>query len=212
MIYAQNHIPKGSKKCTGRTMTAKYLTIHSTANLKSSARDERGWLTNPGNTTSTGWHIVVDDREAIEAIPLNEVAYHAGDGANGPGNASSVGLEICESGDREKAIENAVQVAAATLRTLGLVPDKLRQHHDWTGKNCPRILRDTARWNEFCERVKKAMSEPKLDNTPDAYAREAVDKAIANGVLKGDDKGNLKLHEAITRQDMIVILDRCGAL
>ena len=211
MNCTQNHIPKGSKKRPGRAMTPKHLTIHSTANLKSSARDERSWLTNPGNDSSTGWHIAVDEREAIEAIPLCEMAYHAGDGS-GPGNTQSVGLEICESGDREKTLENAMQVSAATLKRLGLNASALRQHHDWSGKNCPRILRDTGRWNEFCERVKKEMERQNPDNTPDAYARTAVEKAVAKGILRGDDRGNLSLHAPVTRQDLMVILERCGVL
>lgn len=48
----------------------------------------------------------------------------------------------------------------------------------------------------------------KLDNTPDAYAKEAIEWAKKNGYLKGNDKGDLMLHSAITRQDMLVILYR----
>lgn len=49
-------------------------------------------------------HLVIDETEAIECIPLNEVAWHAGDGANGTGNRKSIGLQICESGDRVKTL------------------------------------------------------------------------------------------------------------
>jgi hypothetical protein len=47
-----------------------------------------------------------------------------------------------------------------------------------------------------------------MDNTPDNYAEKAVEWAKENGVLRGDDRGNLKLHEPITRQDMVVMLYR----
>lgn len=47
-----------------------------------------------------------------------------------------------------------------------------------------------------------------LDNTPDAYAKEAVSWAQESGVLKGDTTGNLKLHEDVSRQDMLVFLHR----
>lgn len=51
-----------------------------------------------------------------------------------------------------------------------------------------------------------------LDNTPNGYAREAIIKAVDAGVLKGNEIGNLMLHDGISRQDMLVILDRLNLL
>ena len=48
----------------------------------------------------------------------------------------------------------------------------------------------------------------KLDNTPDSYAKKSVEWAKKEGILKGDDNGNLMLHSNITRQDFIVMLYR----
>lgn len=47
-----------------------------------------------------------------------------------------------------------------------------------------------------------------LDNKPDKYAQVAVDWAVKNGIMRGNDKGDLMLHSPITRQDMLVILER----
>lgn len=58
----------------------------------------------------------------------------------------------------------------------------------------------------------KVSNATKKDNTPDAYAKSAVDKAIKKGVLKGTDTGEYKLHSAVTRQDFFVFLDRLGLL
>lgn len=52
----------------------------------------------------------------------------------------------------------------------------------------------------------------KKDNTPDKYAKAAVEKAIKSGVLKGTTDGDLKLHSPVTRQDFFVFLDRMGLL
>jgi hypothetical protein len=46
------------------------------------------------------------------------------------------------------------------------------------------------------------------DNTPDAYAKEAVEWAKKEGILLGDENGNYMLHSNITRQDMLVFLHR----
>jgi N-acetylmuramoyl-L-alanine amidase len=138
MEYIKDNIPKGSKR-PGYPMVAQYLTLHSTANPNSTAKNERAWLTNPTNTRIASWHIVSDEKEAIEAVPLNEVAWHAGD-ANGTGNRGSIGIEICESGNREKTLANAVEMTVRLLKERKWGVDKLRRHFDWSGKICPRIM------------------------------------------------------------------------
>lgn len=135
--YKVDHIPTTLSRRPGSKLTPLYLTIHSTANLKSTAKNERGWLTNPSNNRNASYHLVVDEKEAIECIPLDEVAWHAG---STKGNTTSIGLEICESGNRAKVFENASSLAAKLLRDKGWNTSHLRQHKDWSGKICPRIL------------------------------------------------------------------------
>lgn len=140
--YNIDHIPSSLDRRPGTSLVTEYVTIHGTGNPTSTASGERGWLTNPSNTRSASFHIVVDEKEAIECIPLNERAWHAG---NGEGNKKSIGIEICESGDRTITFQNAAALAAKILREKGLGIGKLRTHNDWSGKNCPRILLDAAR-------------------------------------------------------------------
>ena len=52
------------------------------------------------------------------------------------------------------------------------------------------------------------MAEIKKDNTPDAWAKEAVDWAVENKILFGDENGNYKLHDSCTRQEMLVFINR----
>ncbi len=154
------------------------LTIHSTANLKSNALNERNWLVNENNKSGASWNICVDEKEAIIAIPLNEKSNHAG---SNEGNMTSIGLEICESGNREKTLINAIEVSAWILKTFGLTSKNLKQHHDWNGKNCPRILRDTNEWKWFVKSVKLRMEADKmLENLIDEYGYDVVEKALKN--------------------------------
>lgn len=159
MDYKINHITN-NKKLQG-SLNPQYLTIHSTANLKSTAQNERDWLNNASNKTSTGFHIAVDDKEAIECIPLNVKAHHAG---NSKGNNTSIGLEICESGDRQKTLDNAVKVTVKILRQFGWGVDKLRRHYDWSKKNCPRILNynNWEGWTKFKDDVRKELGDMAL--------------------------------------------------
>jgi len=76
-------------------------------------------------------------------LPTGENGWHAGDGREGPGNRQSVGIEITENkdGDRAKAEANAAWLTAKLLTDFNLDIDAVRQPHDWSGKNCPRVLR-----------------------------------------------------------------------
>lgn len=114
------------------------ITIHSTGNLTSTARNERDNLARVDNTRHASFHIVVDDKEAIECIPLNEAAWHAGDGYYGEGNRTSISIEICESGDRAKTLDNAARIAAKIMQEQNIT--KMVRHFDWSGKICPGIL------------------------------------------------------------------------
>lgn len=54
----------------------------------------------------------------------------------------------------------------------------------------------------------KEVENDKKDNKPDPYAVEAVEWALQNGLLRGDEKGNYGLHGLISKQDVIVIAHR----
>lgn len=148
--YTQDHIPVSNKR-PGIKRQIKYIVIHNTANEESTARNERDYLTNPNNTSSTSFNIVVDDREIIEAIPVNEMAFHAGDGE---GNQKGIGIELCESGDFEKTKANAAKLVAYLMKSYNVSLSEVRTHHDFSGKDCPRKM--LGNWEDFLESVKVA--------------------------------------------------------
>ncbi|QJD81733.1 peptidoglycan recognition protein family protein [Cohnella herbarum] len=145
MEYIVNHIPMSTphRRRQGIKCTMTTITIHNTGNPTSNALGERSWLFNPTNGREASWHIVVDEHRAIEAIPLNEKALHAGDAV---GNTSSIGVEICESGDYSKTLRNAAQLVAKMLKARGWGVAQLRRHWDWSHKICPRLMYDGGKW------------------------------------------------------------------
>ena len=46
------------------------------------------------------------------------------------------------------------------------------------------------------------------DNTPATWAKEAVEWAIKNKILRGDENGDYKLNDTCSRQEMVVFLNR----
>ncbi|MED3026550.1 N-acetylmuramoyl-L-alanine amidase family protein, partial [Bacillus wiedmannii] len=102
------------------------ITFHNTYN-DATALNERNNVAN--NSTGTSFHIAVDDKEAIQLIPFNRNAWHAGDG-NGPGNRNSIGIEICYSmsgGERYRKAElNAAQVIRQLMDMFNIPISKVK--------------------------------------------------------------------------------------
>lgn len=140
------------------------ITIHNSNNPSSTARNERNWLSNEANAARESFHIVIDEKVAIEAIPLNEIAWHIETRVN-KGNQSSIAIVICESGDYEQTLGHASQLVAHMLYEREWEIDRLRRHYDWNGRNCPRKMNadgSWSGWDDFVAVVEEKLSQLKL--------------------------------------------------
>lgn len=149
MIYRKDHIPPKTPndRRPGELIVPETITIHNTGNTDSSAAAERAWLTNPSNTRQASFHVAVDERKAIECIPLTEHAWHSGDGSEPrSGKMTSIGVEMCESGNYAQTLANEAELVAGMLRERGWGIDRLRRHYDWSGKICPRLMYAGGKW------------------------------------------------------------------
>ncbi|WP_442601714.1 peptidoglycan recognition protein family protein [Paenibacillus sp. KN14-4R] len=165
--YIVNHLPlrtsNNRRPCI--TMMPQFITIHNTGNPTSTAKNERSWLTNPTNNRTASYHIVVDEHEAIECLPLDEVGWHAGDG-NGDGNMRSIGIEICESGNYKKSLDNAAELVVKLLSERSWGVDRLRRHYDWSGKICPRLMYDGGNWTGWKRFIAKVENNLQKEGRP----------------------------------------------
>ena len=193
------------------------ITIHSTANERSTAENERAWLDNKTNTRQASWHYAVDEDSIVQAIPDSEEAWHC---SVTEGNRHSISIEICESGNRKKAVENAAYLTAMKINEYKLSIEDIKQHFDWSKKNCPRILRDKAyvkdnmTWDAFLDLVKKYLSgeEEKImyktvEDIP-SWGKATIKKLMDKKYLAGDEKGNINIDDMALR--VLVINDRAG--
>lgn len=194
------------------------LTVHNTGNATptADARAHASYLQNVENdgVYKVGAHLFVDAERIVQTLPLDEVSWHAGDGF-GQGNQATVSIEICETAPYEQCEANAMALCAALLETYGL--NDLYTHQMWNGKFCPHLILERPNgWAEFVDGVARvraaltmpAMAAPVLDNMASGWAQEAVDWALANRFLVGDEKGDLRLHAAATREEVLVFLYR----
>ncbi|KQC46317.1 N-acetylmuramoyl-L-alanine amidase [Geobacillus sp. Sah69] len=120
-------------------------------------------------------HIFVDKNEAINIIPLDEVAYHANDGTyrgvpelKPNANFLSIGVEMCVEKDgtfHPDTISRTEDVFVELCKTFKLDPIKdIVRHYDITHKNCPAPwVKDSKAFEDFKQRVKAKMSPPKAN-------------------------------------------------
>ena len=147
-------------------MNPNTITVHNTANT-ASARNEVNYMRNNNNQTS--YHVAVDDKEVVQTIPFNRNAWAAGDGVNGPGNRRSIHIEICYSMDNgysgaysarhRQAENNAALYIAHVLKQYGWGVNRLRQHYNWTRKDCPHKMRAHNGWNAFKRKVQNHLDK-----------------------------------------------------
>jgi N-acetylmuramoyl-L-alanine amidase len=211
MNIIQDFIPVGRKNRSGIKLTGpKYITIHDTANPAKGANalmHARYLKGDDAANRPASWHFTVDDQRVVQHMPLDEVAWHAGDGSKGPGNTSSIAIEICENadGDRAKAEANAAELVAQLLRQFRLTLDAVVQHNRWTGKDCPRIIRNRpGGWEAFLAAVREHLSPPVPPaDEVSAWAREAREWAVSLRITDGT-----RPKDPVTREEVWAMLWR----
>jgi N-acetylmuramoyl-L-alanine amidase len=143
-------IPASNANRPGYAMVPEYITIHETSNTNPGADAEmhRKFVANGGGSEGVSFHWVVDDAEAIHLVPDDEVAWHAGDGATGPGNRKSIAIETCvnQGSDWGRTRRNLAVLTATLMHRHGIPLTNVVQHNFWSGKNCPLIIRRDGQW------------------------------------------------------------------
>lgn len=146
-------IKKGNAEIRpGTIIKPTFITIHNTGNTGrgANAKAHNTLIHNlasydPKDTTHKSWHFTVDENYIYQHLPLNENAWHCGDGSGKKsGNMTSIGIEICHHVDQKdyaQAEANAVALTKYLCLMLqigiakGVVP-----HQHWSGKFCPSVI------------------------------------------------------------------------
>ena len=155
-------IPDGSKLKPNRKLTrgkVEYVTIHNTADIEEAEgtndAEQYARATLNGNMGGVSVHYYIDETDCWQLLREDEMGYHAADGF-GPGNGTSLAIEIIMKGDKSKddreAEDRGALLAAILLRKHGLSILRLKTHRDWYPKKyCPAYI--LPHWNDFVKRV-----------------------------------------------------------
>lgn len=163
-------LPDGSKlKANRMRASTKYISLHNTgmAHPTATAKGLDEYIHSTDRVAS--WHYSVDDYEAYQQLKLGEVGWHAGDGSRtydtiwnnnghwgiGGGNSQSIGIEMCvyQGVDFNMVMRNTAKIVSNLLVMYNLTPASIRQHWDYTGKDCPQVIRQAGRWTEMLELI-----------------------------------------------------------
>jgi uncharacterized protein YraI len=117
-------------------------------------------------------HNVVDDHKIRQCVPDHELAFHAGGSRYKPEgdklretglnpNYFLIGFELCVNADGnwDKTYRHGIELAAYLLQKYRLGTQDLYRHYDITGKDCPAMMLDPARWATFKREVNLALSQ-----------------------------------------------------
>ncbi|CDQ21714.1 peptidoglycan recognition protein family protein [Halobacillus karajensis] len=145
-------VPKGNYEIRpAYYMNPKEIAVHNTGNKAKGADAEmhNRYIHNmasysPRDTRYASWHFSVDEDSIYQHLPLDENAWHTGDGSDkGSGNRMAIGVEICENsdGDTRKAEENAIALIVYLCKRLNIsVYSEVKPHQAYSGKYCPRVI------------------------------------------------------------------------
>lgn len=172
---------KGTQYKANRALSAiNGVTIHNTGRIKvpsgTTMAEQYTRATYPNcNMGSVRVHYYVDENEAWQNLDEGEVGWHAADGNYGPGNSTTIAIEIIMDGTGAEynriAEDNGARLCAAILKRHGLNENAVYQHHDWYArKDCPAYIRP--HWSAFLALVRQYLND-------DAQVPSDYDKLVA---------------------------------
>ena len=145
--YNNNYYPETNKR--------RYITIHETANtgVGADADAHANFINNGAMET---WHYTVDSEKAVCHYYHTTSCWHTG---TYKGNTQSIGIEMCvnSDGDYLKTLHNTIELVQKIMKEENIGADHVVQHHYWSGKHCPTLLREGnsgMNWQQFIAGVK----------------------------------------------------------
>lgn len=193
--FALDLIPVSNKLARSQLpMKPKYITLHNPASPGATAEDITEYVDNYHGYKS--WHLTIISTKVFQELLFIENGWHSGDGYNGPGNRSSIGIEIGE----DEVSENTAKVFVAYLMKEYNIPiENVVPHKHWSGKNCPAYT--LQHWDKYIKEIeeyfKKIIKEPH-------WAEEHKLSLESKGIKINDTRYD----DFMTRGEVFALLDR----
>lgn len=220
----------------GRKITVKGLMLHSVGCAQPSASVFiKNW--NKPTYTKACVHGFIDanDGTVYQTLPWDHRGWHGGGSSNNThigvemcepscikytSGASFTCSDLASArAAAKRTYDAAVELFAMLCEKFGLDPMKdICSHKEGCAKGIASNHGDPEHlWTQlgtgytmdtFRKAVKAKMDEKKIDNTPSAWAKDAVSWAVESKLMEGGTNGDLMLRSPITREQFCVMLKR----
>lgn len=213
LTICEKIIPDGSKLKPNRKLKngkVEWITIHNTPDINEAAgtndAEQYARATFNGNMSGVSVHYYIDETGCWQILRENEMGYHAADGANGPGNSTSLAIEIIMDGSGDAADKGAedrgAKLAAILLFRHGLGIDKLTTHNHWYPKKyCPCYI--LPHWSAFKAKVnaylKELKNEEKVQQAEDKVTDPDILYRVQIGSFKAKSNANALAKQAVAK-------------
>lgn len=199
------HIPKRINNPQAKIKPVGII-LHYVGNPHTSARANAKYFHEVNRQVSANY--VVDDTHIYEIIPPDMKSFGTSSGLY---NGQYIQIEMCHPDNSgyitDATLERVVWLCRRLIDDYGC--DKVIRHYDVTGKKCPLwYVEHYDDWEKLKKRILTKEEAVTMDNKPSEWAKEAVQWAVDNGIMRGDEKGNLRLRDNVTREELAVMLYR----
>ena len=181
----------GRYNITKRSQQVRYIVLHyvgSGTPSDGNARNNCLWFGSGDKQASA--HYFVDDGGIWEyADPSKYYTWHCGDGHGkyGISNANSIGIEVCQDGDRPytaKEIKFLKQLVPYLMIRFGVPASHVVRHYDASRKLCPYYYaKRDSEWVKLRKSIttKKSTAKTKTVKTTTQIAQEVIDGKWGTG-------------------------------
>lgn len=147
--FAQDLIPISNKLARSQLpMKPTSITLHNPASPGATAQNLTDYIDSYQGYKS--WQLTIIDTKVFQELPFIESGWHAGDGYNGPGNRTSIALEI---GEDEISEQTAKVFVAYLMKEYNIPIERVVPHRHWSGKNCPAYT--LQHWDTYIKEIEE---------------------------------------------------------
>jgi len=216
-----------SNYLAGRRLPVTYLVIHYVGAFGSALANVKYYGGTSGIKASAHFYVGHADEGAAvyRSVDPADTAWHCGGGLQGSGghafygqclNANSIGIELCCHQDENgtwyfdaETVDTGVKLVKELMAQYGINSDRVIRHYDVTGKNCPApFVENVDEWETFKARLMETEETEMANSVPSDWAQEVAEWATENGLIKGDENGDCKWQDPLTREQAMVIFKR----
>ena len=133
------------------------IIFHDTGNYGAgaTARMNGNWMASGARTAQyryRSWHYTIDEDIIIQHIPDDEIAFH---GDSYEAYTTTIGVEtaINENSDFFTTWHRTAKLMSSLMYKYDLSINNIKQHYDYSGKDCPQVLRASGLWETALEMI-----------------------------------------------------------